>query len=174
MRSDAATAATEKQDQRNARRGVRSIKTQLIRSGITMTVVAVVVGLLGLSLVAEPYGQDANRSSASASSSGMPATDGKLTTGGKVTKAEVDISSAQTIGSWTWYGYKLSWWETSQIADLSLWNAARNLSSTRLIPYSWAITSVMSVNWVLAARNARSMDQCLAISWGTTGLIVRC
>lgn len=86
----------------------------------------------------------------------------------------VDISQAQTIGSWTYYGYKLNRSETDAIANISLWSAARGVSSSRLIPYSGPIMSIYSVNWVLTARNARSMGQCLAISYAGVGLIVGC
>ena len=67
---------------------------------------------------------------------------------------------AKRIGSWSYWGYKLNRSEMNAIAGVSLWTAARGVSSTCLIPYSGAITAFYSVNCVLAARNARSMGTC--------------
>lgn len=77
-------------------------------------------------------------------------------------------------GDWGWYGYRLNRDETNQIANLSLWGAASKVESTRLIPYSSWFMRAFSIGWVLTARNARSMGQCLAISYVGTGLIVGC
>lgn len=82
--------------------------------------------------------------------------------------------ATQASSGWTWYGYRLGWTETNRIADLSLWNAAGGVRGTRLIPYSQAIMATFAINWVLTARNARSMGQCLAISYAGVGLIVHC
>lgn len=82
--------------------------------------------------------------------------------------------TALPMGSWIWYGFKLNWWETNRIANLSLWNAVAGVKGVNLIPYSSTIMAIYAVNWVLTARNARSMGQCLAISYAGTGLIVRC
>jgi hypothetical protein len=88
--------------------------------------------------------------------------------------AGMDLGNAQLIGNWAWYGYRLNRSETNQIANLSLWNAVSGVSRSELIPYSGAIMRLYAVNWILTARNARSMGQCLAISYAGTGLIVGC
>ncbi len=82
--------------------------------------------------------------------------------------------TARPAGNWTWYGYRLNRAETNQIANLSLWSAASGAQGSGLIPYSRAIMAVYSINWVLTARNARSMGRCLAISYAGVGLIVGC
>lgn len=83
-------------------------------------------------------------------------------------------SPQRATGGWQWYGYRLSRSETNAIANVSLWDAVRGVSSSAYIPYSAWIMRIYAVNWVLTARNARSMGQCLAISYGGTGLIVGC
>jgi hypothetical protein len=84
------------------------------------------------------------------------------------------VSAGVQMGNWAWYGYRLNWSETNQIANISLWNAVSGVKGSGLIPYSTAIMAIYSINWILTARNARSMGSCLAISYAGTGLIVGC
>ena len=83
-------------------------------------------------------------------------------------------ASPHFAGNWGWYGYRLNRVETNQIANLSIWSAFSGVSGSSLIPYSSTLMRLYSLNWILAARNARSMGQCLAISYVGTGLIVGC
>ena len=83
-------------------------------------------------------------------------------------------SFRQPTGNWAWYGYRLNRTETNQIANVSLWNAFWGVKGSALIPYSTAIMGTYAVNWVLTARNARSIGQCLGISYVGVGLIVGC
>jgi hypothetical protein len=90
------------------------------------------------------------------------------------TAAAKSPAGRAAAGNWAWYGYRLNRAETNQIANVSLWSAVSGVKGSGLIPYSTAIMAVYSINWVLTARNARSMGQCLAISYAGTGLIVGC
>lgn len=86
----------------------------------------------------------------------------------------VELDGEQLIGNWTYYGYRLNRTETNQIANLSVWSAFGGVSSSGLIPLSSWIMRAYSVGWIYAARNARAMGQCLAISYAGVGLIVGC
>lgn len=144
------------------------------------------VAVIGIAVTmpdAEPEATMGVESSAATSEVATQTATGAATTGARLpdaetgsgeAKATVDLGSAQLIGNWAWYGYRLNWSETNQIANLSLWNAVSGVSGSRLIPYSGAIMRLYAVNWVLTARNARAMGQCLAISYAGTGLIVGC
>jgi hypothetical protein len=88
--------------------------------------------------------------------------------------AVVATVASKPAGNWGWYGYRLSRADTNRIANLSFWSAVSGVKGSGLIPYSGAIMAIYSYNWVLTARNARSMGQCLAISYVGTGLIVGC
>lgn len=84
------------------------------------------------------------------------------------------VSSPQRLNDWRYYGWRLSRAETNSLANVSIWSAMRGSTGSVYIPYSRAITAAFSVQWVYAARNARSMGQCLAISWVGVPLIVGC
>lgn len=100
---------------------------------------------------------------------------GAASPAGAAVSAPVAVApAAAPAGNWAWYGYRLNRTETSQIANLSLWSAFSGVKGTRLIPYSDKIMSAYAFGWILTARNARSMGQCLAISYVGTGLIVGC
>ena len=152
---------------------VRSLRRTLMAQGLGLVIVATL--LVGLVVDTSSSRTTEGSLSSTPTVTEQPATQaaspGAATSDSATT---VDLSDAQTIGSWSYWGYRLNRSETDAIANVSLWSAARGVSSTRLIPYSGAITALYSVNWVLTARNARSMGYCLGISYAGVGLIVRC
>jgi hypothetical protein len=90
-------------------------------------------------------------------------------------KAEVvNLDEAQLIGNWTWYGYKLNWSETNQLANLSLWNAYGAVASSRLIPYSSHLMWAYSATWIQYARTARMMGKCVGIYYVGTPFVTSC
>jgi hypothetical protein len=73
-------------------------------------------------------------------------------------------------GSWTWWGYRTNSYET--------WGVATQNPSAycgRYVPW-WACSWVYALGWTwhFTAQNARSMGQCLGITWSGTGIIVGC
>lgn len=164
------------------RREPLTVASHVRRSAVHALAAGLVVLALAVAMPdARPEGMTSVDTSAGTTEVATEVTSGAAATGVQTADADteadqvaVDLGSTQLIGSWRWYGYRLSWSETNQIANLSLWNASSGVSGTGLIPYSSAIMRLYAVNWVLTARNARSMGQCLAISYAGTGLIVGC
>lgn len=149
------------------------------RRTLGRSLLVVLVVLLGLALApaGQPKVERGGEASAVPPQVTIPASGTDLrsdSTEGSESDADVDLGRVELIGNWGWYGYRLNRAETNQIANLSLWSAVSGVSGSRLIPYSGAIMRLYAVNWVLTARNARSIGQCLAISYAGTGLIVGC
>jgi hypothetical protein len=84
------------------------------------------------------------------------------------------FSGYRPAGNWTLWGYRHNRAETAVIASISLWQAVSGIKATKLIPYSAVIIGLYSYSWVLAARNAKAMGQCLGITYSGTGIWVNC
>jgi hypothetical protein len=68
-----------------------------------------------------------------------------------------------------WWGYRLDRWQTWAVATQS-----PSYIKSAVIPFFGAYVFAQAWVWKLTAQNARSMNQCLGITWYGAGLIVGC